>query len=184
MLLSSLQNPNRSQCYIFSTANKLFNKSRQCKQTKVTRDQLLHSDRCFSPFPISSKVQQATQRQITPRNAKRIIEKVFRPSNKQTHGVQNSVPSLLLPVFDIMLQFQLAVTRTYDVIVFILSLVNFNPIFNNSVATSGNFSSRSLHLDFVNSHTMLSFSAITVPERSVSEKNGSSPQVVPATMDS
>jgi hypothetical protein len=93
---SSWQNPSRCQCYIFSTTNKLqlSNKSHQCKQSNATRTNLSTLTVAFPRFPISSKVQQLIQRLLTPPNAKRIIEQVCRPSNKHTHRVENSMPSL------------------------------------------------------------------------------------------
>lgn len=75
-------------------------------------------------------------------------------------------------------------TSTYEVMAFILSLVNFRQIFNNSVASSGFFCCISKNLSLLRSQATLSCSAATVPVRSVSEKKGSSPQVVPGRMSS
>ena len=83
---------------------------------------------------------------------------------------------------NLLLKYHPAVVNTYEVMALILSLVNFSDIRNISCATSGSefwsFSQLSLS---ISQATQLR-SACTVAVRSVSEKNGSSPQVVPATM--
>lgn len=60
------------------------------------------------------------------------------------------------------------------------SLVNLSESFNNSLATSGCLSCSNCQFFSLSTHATVSFSAHTLAVRAVSEKNGSSPQVVPS----
>lgn len=60
------------------------------------------------------------------------------------------------------------------------SLVNLSESFNNSLATSGCLSCSNCQFFSLSTHATVSFSAYTLAVRAVSEKNGSSPQVVPS----
>jgi hypothetical protein len=71
---------------------------------------------------------------------------------------------------------------TYEVMAAMRSLVSFNEILKSSEATSGCCPCSSLQLCSSMSHATQSRSATTVAVRLVSEKKGSSPHVVPATM--
>lgn len=65
------------------------------------------------------------------------------------------------------------------VIAAIRSLVSLSESFNNSLATSGCLSCSNCQFFSLSTHATVYFSAYTLAVRTVSEKNGNSPQVVP-----
>ena len=73
---------------------------------------------------------------------------------------------------------------TYLVITSILSLVSLRLIFNNSCAASGSFFCKSSQFFLSSIHVTQFVSAYVVDVLLDSEKKGSSPHVVPATMSS